>query len=209
MVDFFLRGGPIMYPLLVCSIISLTMIIERSIFWITEKRRHSPELISEVMELCRTGDWETIRVKVKGSKDYVIRVLVSGILHRDFSLSKAMEVAAAEEIKRMKKSLDIMDTMITVSPLIGILGTVVGIIVSFDMLGNFGIENPQSVTAGIAQAFITTVAGLSIAIFTVFPFNYFNSKVEEAATTLEVYATTLEIIYKKLDSSKKNSCCPD
>ena len=209
MVDFFLRGGPIMYPLLVCSIISLTMIIERSIFWITEKRRHSPELINEVMELCRTGDWETIRVKVKGSKDYVIRVLVSGILHRDFSLSKAMEVAAAEEIKRMKKSLDIMDTMITVSPLIGILGTVVGIIVSFDMLGNFGIENPQSVTAGIAQAFITTVAGLSIAIFTVFPFNYFNSKVEEAATTLEVYATTLEIIYKKLDSSKKNSCCPD
>ena len=109
----------------------------------------------------------------------------------------------------MKRSLDIMDTMITVAPLLGILGTVTGIIFSFDMLGHFGIENPQSVTAGIAQALITTAAGLGIAIFTIFPYNYFNSKVEEATTTLELYATNLEIIYEKLDIPKKNSRCPD
>ncbi len=71
-----------------------------------------------------------------------------------------------------------LDTMITVAPLLGILGTVIGIILSFDMLAVAGIENPQAVTGGIAQALITTATGLTIAILAVIPFNYFNVKVE-------------------------------
>jgi biopolymer transport protein ExbB len=114
--------------------------------------------------------------------------------HREFSLSKAMEMAALEEIKRMKKHLSILDTMITAAPLLGILGTVLGIIHSFDMLGSAGIQDPQAVTSGIAQALLTTAAGLFIAIFTLFPFNYFNSKVEKARIRIEKYATSLEIV---------------
>jgi biopolymer transport protein ExbB len=110
-----------------------------------------------------------------------------------------MESAAAEEIKRMHKYMGVIDTMITVAPLLGIFGTVIGIILSFEALGSAGIEHPQAVTAGIAQALITTAAGLGIAILSVFPYNYFNSRVENAALAIEKYATSLEIVYEKLD----------
>jgi biopolymer transport protein ExbB len=82
---------------------------------------------------------------------------------------------------------------------LGIFGTVIGIIESFDVLGTTGIEHPAAVTAGIAQALITTASGLGIAIITVFPYNYFNSRIEAAARTIESYATSLEIVYEKLN----------
>jgi biopolymer transport protein ExbB len=198
MIDIFIKGGPIMYPLLACSIIALTVIIERLLFWIREGMCRNQALLDRVLELCQRGDWEAVREKVAGSKDYVIRILVGGILHREFSMAKAMESAAAEEIKRMSRYMSVLDTMITVAPLLGIFGTVIGIITSFELLGTSGIEHPETVTAGIAQALITTAAGLGIAILSVFPYNYFNSRVENAALTIEKYATSLEIVYEKL-----------
>lgn len=187
-----------MYPLLACSLIALTVIIERTMFWIREGVRGNQTLIDRVLELCQKGNWAAVKGEVEGSKDFVIRILVSGILHREFSMIKAMESAAAEEIKQMRRFMNVLDTMITVAPLLGIFGTVLGIISSFDLLGSSGIEHPQAVTAGIAQALITTAAGLGIAILSVFPYNYFNSRVENAALTIEKYATSLEIVYEKL-----------
>ena len=111
---------------------------------------------------------------------------------------KAMEAAAADEIKNMRRFMGVLDTMITVAPLLGIFGTVLGIISSFEVLGSAGIEHPQEVTSGIAQALITTAAGLGIAILSVFPYNYFNSRVENAAVLIEKYATSLEIVFEKL-----------
>jgi biopolymer transport protein ExbB len=198
MTEIFVKGGPVMYPLLACSIIALTVTIERALFWIIEDLRRSQTLVDKVLELCRQGNWEAVREMVAGSKDYVIKVLVGGILHREFSMVKAMESAAADEVKRMRRNMGVLDTMITVAPLLGIFGTVIGIIISFDLLGTSGIEHPQAVTAGIAQALITTAAGLGIAILSVFPYNYFNARVDNAAMTIEKYATSLEIVYEKL-----------
>jgi biopolymer transport protein ExbB len=198
MLDLFINGGPVMYPLLACSIIVMTVIIERFFFWFAMDKNRNKNLLNEVLDLCRTGDWESIRSKTQGSKDYIIKILVTGILHRDFSMAKAMESAAAEEIKRMQRYMAIIDTMITVAPLLGIFGTVIGIILSFDVLGTTGIEHPQAVTAGIAQALITTATGLGIAILSVFPYNYFNSRIEKSALDIEKYATSLEIVYEKL-----------
>jgi biopolymer transport protein ExbB len=198
-----------MYPLLACSIIALTVIIERTIFWISTHLKRDQELVNEVLELYRHQNWEAIRGKVSGSKDYVIRVLVSGILHRDFSMGKAMESAASEEIKRMQRFNSVLDTMITVAPLLGILGTVMGIIHSFDILGQTGgVAEPREVTAGIAQALITTATGLSIAILVLFPFKYFNSRVEDAASTMERYATSLEIVHQKQARTRKETAGP-
>lgn len=198
MLEIIYKGGAVMYPLLVCSVCVLTIIIERAIFWIMLNRHHNRQLINEVLKNCQQGNWELVKKQTAGSKDYAIRVLVSGILHRKFSMTKAMEVAAIHEIGKMRRGIDFLDTMITVAPLLGILGTVIGIILSFDMLAIEGIENPQAVIGGIAQALITTATGLSIAIFAVIPFNYFNAKEEEAVQAMEQYATSLEIVYEKL-----------
>jgi len=201
MINLFIKGGPIMYPLLICSIIALTVIIERTIFWIGDDYRRDQALVNEVLFLAEQGNWETIRARIGNSKDFIVRILVAGILHREFSIAKAMETAASDELDRMRRHLPILDTIITVSPLLGIFGTVIGIILSFEMLGSAGIEEPQAVTAGISQALITTASGLGIAILSLFPFNYFNSRVEKAATTIEKYATSLEIVYEKLNQA--------
>ena len=198
MIEIFFKGGPVMYPLLACSIIVLTVVIERLFFWIGTDLRRNQSLVDEVLELCQTGNWEAVREKTAGSKDYIVKIIINGILHRDFSMTKAMESAAAEEIKGMRRYNGVLDTMITVAPLLGIFGTVIGIILSFEALGSAGIEHPQAVTAGIAQALITTAAGLGIAILSVFPYNYFNSRVEKSALAIEKYATSLEIVYEKL-----------
>jgi len=208
MMNVFLKGGPVMYPLLACSIIALTVIIERLLFWLREDIRRDQPLVDKILELCQKGDWDTVRERVAGSKDYVSKILVSGILHKEFSMAKAMESAAAEEIKRMRRFMGALDTMITVAPLLGIFGTVLGIITSFDLLGASGIEDPKAVTGGIAQALITTATGLGIAILSVFPYNYFNSRVENAALTIERYATSLEIVHEKL-THERNECRGD
>lgn len=198
MLEIFKNGGPVMYPLALCSIISLTIIIERAFFWIKIGMQRNQQLVDRVLELSRKGEWEGVRKAASGSNNYVVRMIVSGILHRDYSMIKAMESSAADEINRMQRFMGGLDTMITIAPLMGILGTVIGIISSFDMLGTTGIENPQAVTGGIAQALITTAAGLSIAIITVFPYNYFNSRIKKAAAIMEKYATSFEIVYNKI-----------
>jgi biopolymer transport protein ExbB len=205
MMDLFIKGGPVMYPLLACSILALTVIIERFLFWIREDLRRDQALVDNVLELCRLGNWEEVRKQVQGSRDYVVRILVAGILHREFSMGKAMETAAADEIQRMRRYLIILDTMITVAPLLGIFGTVTGIITSFELLGTAGIQNPQAVTAGIAQALITTATGLAVAIPSVFTYNHFNARAERAALAVEKYATSLEIVFDKLTQER---CTP-
>lgn len=202
MWQIFQSGGPVMFPLLFCSVVVLTVVIERAIFWLRRSLDRDPRLVDEILELSRRGEWQKIGPKIKDSRDFVIRILAAGILHRDFSMLKAMESAAADEVTRMRRFMKVLDTMITVAPLLGIFGTVLGIISSFEMLGSAGIEHPETVTAGIAQALITTATGLGIAIFTVFPFNYFNARVENALALIEKYATSLEIVYEKLGNGK-------
>lgn len=183
-----------MVPLMACSVIALTVILERLLFWISQNRRVDGELVDQILEFARLGEFEEIRERTRGARDYVVKVLVCGLVHKEYSVSKAMEMAAQEEIRRMKRGLPVLDTMITAAPLLGILGTVIGIIHSFDMLGQAGIQDPQAVTGGIAQALLTTAAGLLIAVFTLFPYNYFSSRVERAVNRIEKYATSLEIV---------------
>ena len=198
MLNYFYHGGPVMYPLLFCSIVSLTIIIERSIFWFRVKRGRNRQLLDDFMGLMEKGKLDEARKIAAGAGDYVVRVLVCGAVHRDFSFRDAMQMSADQEIAGMRRYLPVLDTMITLSPLLGILGTVIGIISSFNMLGTVGVENPRMVTIGIAQALITTAFGLIIAICSLIPYNYFQSKTEKAASEMEKYGTNLEIIFEKI-----------
>jgi biopolymer transport protein ExbB len=196
MIEILKSGGLLMIPLLICSFCSLTIIIERLLFWIGVSIKRNRKVIEDIFQLCHEEDWEGVKKIGAGSKSYVAKILLSGVMHREYSPIKAMELAAADEIYSMQKFMNILDTIITIAPLLGILGTVVGIIDSFDMLGSSGIDNPQAVTGGIAKALITTAAGLSIAIITVFPYNYFNSRIERAIKIIEKYTTSFEIAHE-------------
>jgi biopolymer transport protein ExbB len=197
MLNFFIRGGPIMYPLLICSLISVAVIVERIIFWLDVKRSRNAPLISDMLQLAEQGHYEKAAQRARGSKDYIARVLLEGIVHRSYSLSQALEMGAEEEVKRMRKNLTILDTIITLAPLLGILGTVIGIINSFHLLGAAGIESPRVVTEGIAQALITTATGLAIAIMTLIPYNYFLSRIEHTAREIEKFASSLELTFER------------
>ena len=197
MLNYFYQGGPIMYPLLFCSLVSLTIVIERGIFWAREKKRCDRDLLDRFMSLVEKGELEEARELVVDSRDPVVRVLVCGIVHRRFSLKDALRMSADEEIARTRRYLPVLDTMITLSPLLGILGTVTGIIYSFNMLGSAGVENPAMITAGIGQALLTTAFGLTIAIFSLIPYNYFLSRIEKTAQEMEKYGTTLEILFER------------
>ena len=197
MLNYFYQGGPVMYPLLFCSLISLTLIIERGIFWIREKRTRDRKLLDEFMDLIEKNKFEEAGKLMKDTRDFVIRVMVCGAVHREFSLRDALRMSADEEIARMRRYLPIIDTMITLSPLLGILGTVTGIIYSFHMLGTVGVEHPQMITEGISQALLTTAFGLTIAIFSLIPYNYFLSQIEKATLEIEKYGTSLEILFEK------------
>jgi biopolymer transport protein ExbB len=201
MLNFFMRGGPLMYPLLICSLISVAIIVERIIFWLEVKRGRDTFLISEMLQLAGKGHYEKAAQRARGSRDYIARVLLEGIVHRNYSLSQALEMGAEEEIKRMRKNLTILDTIITLAPLLGILGTVMGIIDSFHLLGAAGIESPRVVTEGIAQALITTATGLAIAIMTLIPYNYFLSRIERTAREIEKFANSLELTFERQRNS--------
>lgn len=192
-----------MWPLLLCSIVSMAITIERLVYWWREKRFHKKQLLVQMLDRIETGDCDDLlssdpkRAGVQGSLDYITRILVSGLNHRHQGLRESIEIAAEDEMERMKQGLNVLDTIITLAPLLGILGTVLGIISSFELLGNSGIDDPKAVTGGIAQALITTAAGLSIALVTLVPFNYFVAKVNKAAKEINKMAARFEAAYEK------------
>ena len=194
-----------MWPLLLCSLVVLTVIIERAWFWITIEKNRDRRLMDEVLTIAEQGDWQQIKAKTQGCRDHVIRMLAVGIMHRDYDMAKAMEAQAQTTVQRMSRYMTVLDTMITVAPLLGIFGTVLGIISSFKMLGAAGIGDPKLVTGGIAQALITTAAGLGISIATVFPYNYFRSRIEKSIHVMEKYATSLEVVFDKLAGQVKEN----
>jgi len=158
--------------------------------------------VDEVLSLAEREQYEEIRQRVQGNRDYVVRVLISGILHRAFSLTSAMEIAAEDELRRMRRGLIVLDTLVTLSPMLGILGTVTGIIKAFDLLGTSGFQDPRVVTVGVAEALITTAAGLVIALPCLVAYNYFQRKAETAAGEMETYGTSLEIVHKRNSSRR-------
>ncbi|MBI4340967.1 MAG: MotA/TolQ/ExbB proton channel family protein [Candidatus Omnitrophica bacterium] len=196
MWHWFIKGGPVMWPLLVCSIVALAAIIERAIFWLQERAARDPQLIHKVLHLTERGLLADAAAAAQAARDPVARIISNGLSHHHFSLQGALEVAVQAELRRMKRTLGTLDTIITVAPLLGIFGTVTGILAAFGSLEG-RIPDPRVVSAGIAEAVITTVAGLAIAIPTVVAYNYFCAKVGEAAGRMSTDVTNFEIVYQK------------
>ena len=197
MYELMIKGGPVMWPLLACSIVALAVVFERLLFWLLVGTRKNQSLINRTFTLTEAGDFDTAIQEGAASSCLVCRILSTGLAHRNYGLVQSMEAAANQEIEKMKRYLSVLDTIITLAPLLGILGTVSGIIVSFDLLGEAGIEDPKAVTGGIAQALITTATGLAIAIVALLPYNALTRKVEKVTRHLEQLVTFYEVTVLK------------
>ena len=195
--SFFTRGGPVMWPLLFCSLVAATIAIERCLFWWRERRRRNAELVEHIFRSVEQADYEQAAALGGVKPDAVVRVLRAGLAHREHGLRESMEVAAGDEIARMKQGLPILDTIVTLAPLLGILGTVTGIIRSFDLLGASQMGDPRAVSSGIAEALITTAAGLIVALPTLLAYNYFVARAQAAAKQIEQVATQFEVAYRR------------
>ncbi len=153
-------------------------------------------LVEEVFDSAERGELDQAAAKGEKSRDFVARMLAHGLKNRGKSLSGALLQAAGRELKRFNRGLSVLDTVITLAPLLGLLGTVTGMIRSFGLLGNRELEAPTVITGGIAEALIATAFGLGIAIVALIPFNYLNARLEEARHELEDAATRLELALK-------------
>ncbi|MDE0837630.1 MAG: MotA/TolQ/ExbB proton channel family protein [Kiritimatiellae bacterium] len=196
MYEIIQKGGLLMWPLLACSFVTVAIVIERAIFWLRVAMAKNQKQINRTFELTEQGSFETAIDEARQTRCMTCRILTMGLAHRNYGLTANLETAAGVEIAAMKRGLSLLDTIITLAPLLGILGTVSGIIVSFDLLGDSGIEDPKAVTEGIAQALLTTAAGLTVAIITLLPHNALVNKVETVTHYLEkmcsCYAVTVQ-----------------
>lgn len=195
-VEKYQAGGPIMHPILVVAIVALAVVTERAFWWMRESFKRDAETLEKVLAAMENGDFRAALELAKDSADPVIRMIFRGLSHVHGSLTGALQVAAGAELKRAGRFLMLIDTCITVAPLLGLLGTVTGIMGAFQSVGGNELA-VEAVSGGIGEALIATAAGLGIAIFCLLPFNYFNERLAKLQFELETAATNVEVMVTK------------
>jgi biopolymer transport protein ExbB len=196
LIHIFQKGGPIMWPLLVLSIVAFGVAIERLLFLANERRKRDTRALGELFAAVAKNDIVTaIRIGNR-TKFFVARALGYALAHSEGSLPNALLYSQAQEIKRFKRGIPILDTVITLAPLLGLLGTVTGMMGSFSLIGG-ELSSPGAITGGIAEALIATAFGLGIAITALLPFNFLNSRLDEASHEISSAATQLELLVQK------------
>ena len=197
-MDLFEKGGPIMWPILLVSLFAVTVVIERLIFLFRERTARQPEVVEKMLELVEARDVERALALGQQSSDYVARILVYALSHREHSLANAFMRAANKELNRFQQGLAALDTCITAAPLLGLLGTVTGMMATFGALGDGDLgASASKITGGVGEALIATACGLVIAIVGLFPYNVLSATVETAKHDIADASHALELIIKK------------
>jgi biopolymer transport protein ExbB len=193
-INLLISGGWMMIPIIGCSILALTISIERFIYL---KKFGASRLAPKMLSLIEQEKFTDALSLAENQTSPVLRVISTGILQRADQPSKAMEAAAIAEITKMKRGLPLLDTVITLGPLLGLLGTIIGMINSFGIMSESGLGNPQAVTGGVAEALVCTAAGIFVAVTTLIPYNFFLARLEEESEKMEHYATKTEAVLQR------------
>ena len=187
--SFMNRGGFVMWPLLILSVLAVSTVLERGLFWWRVDGRRGRARYRELADALRRGD--AMRAAILAEHDpspygaLVRRLPVSGV-----RVDEASATVAAEEIRpTFERGLLLLSTVVTASPMLGILGTVTGIIASFELLGGDAtITDPGQVSGGIAEALVSTASGLVVALSALFPYMVFRGRQDRALGRLEALA---------------------
>ena len=198
LMDLFIMGEWIMWPMILTSFLMMTVVVERILFIIRENGSREPEVVEKMLEAVERRDIEGALAIGRKSKDFIAKILVYSLTNRDYSLSNAFIRASGQELGRFSQGIATLDTCITAAPLLGLLGTVTGMMRTFGALGGGDVGAAAgAITGGVAEALIATAAGLAVAVLGLFPFNYLNARAEQAKQEVADVSHALEILLKK------------
>lgn len=200
--NLFAAGGVVMWPLLAFSVLAVGLIIERIVFWYRVNHRQN-RVVREVLNLYRLDNVVGALDKLHKNADLPIARIFLAALEleqpnpEEFRL--ALESEAQAEIPLLKRFQNIFETIISLAPLLGLLGTVLGLITSFASLniGDVGGSRTAGVTAGISEALVSTAAGLIVAIFTLLFANTFRGLYQRQIALIQEYGGQLELLYRR------------
>jgi biopolymer transport protein ExbB len=204
-MELFKHGGLVMWPILLVSFIALTVVVERVLFIIRENANREPEVVEKMLENVEKGDIDAALALGRKSKDPVARILVYSLSNREYSLSNAFIRASSQELTRYQQGMATLDTVITAAPLLGLLGTVTGMMGTFGALGTGNISGAMgAITGGVAEALIATCCGIFVAVCSLLPFNYVNARTEQAKQEIADCSHALEIFIKKSETDVRH-----
>jgi len=196
------KGGLVMIPLGICSILALAVVIERAIRWL---RLGGALEADRLLATASRGDWEEAARLGETSASPVARVLAAGLRHSGRAVALAMQAAAQDELAQLRRYLPLLDTVITLAPLLGLLGTVTGMIRAFGIMAQAGLNQPTAITGGVGEALVATATGLAVAIGALVPYNFFQRRAEAMTETIERYGSRLELVLAEAPSARREA----
>ena len=201
---FLERGGPIMVPLILCSIIVLAIVIERA-FSLRKKKVLVPEIISVIETIKKPEDIHLAISICQKNEGAFANIVQLGLENKDLPNDELKELISdqgRQEARSFEKGLGVIETIAGIAPLLGLLGTVTGMIKVFTVISEQGLGQTQALSGGISEALITTVVGLSIGIPSLVLYNYFTEKAENLIMDIEKFTSKLLRKLSRFQSSK-------
>ena len=204
MLELIQAGGPLMWPLMLCSIISLAIVIER--FWSLQTKRIAPKnLVAQVWQWAKNKELDSDKIQELRKGSALGRLLATGLanIHHEREVMKeSIEEVGHHVVHELDRFLNTLGTIAAISPLLGLLGTVIGMIKVFAVITTEGVGDPGILAAGISEALITTAAGLTVAIPTLMFYRYFRGKVDELVINMEQEALKMvEVLHGQRELS--------
>jgi biopolymer transport protein ExbB len=200
-MELFKKGGPVMWPILLITFLGITVVVERLLFIMRENKNRQPEVVEKMLECVERRDIDGALAVGKKSPDFIARILVYTLTNKEFSMTNAFIRASGQELARFGQGMATLDTVITAAPLLGLLGTVTGMMRTFGNLGGGDMSAAMgSITGGVAEALIATMCGIFIAVTALLPYNYLNARTEEAKHEVADASNALEILVKKSET---------
>jgi biopolymer transport protein ExbB len=191
-------GGWLMLPIIACSIVALGIVIER--FWSLQRKKVMPDyLMKQILQLHKESKLNLADLgKLKGSSP-MGRILAAGLVNRNHDkvvMKEAIEEVGRQVVHELERYLNTLGTIASISPLLGLLGTVIGMIKVFSVIVTAGVGDPGVLAGGISEALITTAAGLSVAIPSLMFHRYFSGLIDKLVIGMEEQALKMvEVIH--------------